>query len=258
MEDLEPLLLLFVSSAFEDRVSFSGVSRQVAAVGFWAKMRGIGDFTKSFLIRQALKGYRRGSWRPDARRPVSFQLLGLICDHLRAECSSPYEVVLFRAAFTLAFFGAFRISELVSQSRSTLGGLLRADVEISEEGLSCLLRRSKTDVVGKGRRIVLLRLLGSELCPVHCVESLLAVRPSSAAVLLVHQDGRSLSRYQFLAVFRQCLQALGLVAKDYSTHSFRIGAATQAYRWGLGDSVIKKIGRWESARFRGYVRPQLL
>lgn len=256
--DLEALLLLFISSAFEDGVSYSGVSKKVAAVCFWARLRGLVDFTKSFLVRQALKGYKRGTWRPDTRRPVSFQLLGLICGSLRSVCLSAYEEVLFRAAFTLAFFGAFRISELVARCRSVVGGLLWADVQISQDNLSCWLRRSKTDMLGKGRRIILMRLPGSELCPVRCVEELLELRPSSAAVLLVHENGSSLSRYQFLAVFRKCLVALGLAARDYSTHSFRIGAATQAHRWGLGDEVIKKLGRWESARFRGYVRPHLL
>lgn len=256
--DLVPLLLLFVGSAFSEGVSYLSVSKQVAALAFWAKLRGLEDFTKSFLVRQALKGYRRGSWRPDTRRPVSFQLLGRLCHQLQSVCSSPYEVVLFRAAFSLAFFGAFRISELVSQSRFQVGGLLRTDVQVSLDGLNCFLRRSKTDVLGKGRRFSLFRLPGSDLCPVKCVEDFMALRPESAEVLLVHRDGSFLSRFQFLAVFRKCLKALGLVAADYSTHSFRIGAATQAYHWGLGDAVIKKIGRWESARFRGYVRPQFL
>lgn len=65
-------------------------------------------------------------------------------------------MVLFRAAFSLAFFGAFRISELVSQSRARVGGLLRADVQVSAEGLACLF---------------------------------LGVRPESAVALLVHRDG---------------------------------------------------------------------
>lgn len=50
------------------------------------------------------------------------------------------------------------------------------------------------------------------------------------------------------------LRALGLCEYDYAGHSFRIGAATEAARLGLGEEVIQRIGRWESQRFRSYVR----
>lgn len=94
-------------------------------------MRGFEDFAKSFLVRQALKGYRKGTWWPDKRRPVSFNLLGLIFCQLRVVCSSPYEVVLFREAYSMEFCGACQISELVARYRSMVKGLLRTDVEAS-------------------------------------------------------------------------------------------------------------------------------
>ena len=75
---------------------------------------------------------------------------------------------------------------------------------------------------------------------------------------MIHENGAPLSRYQFVAVFRKCLGELGLVAREFSAHSFRIGAATEAARNGLGEDAIKRIGRWESRRFRSYVRPQLV
>lgn len=257
-EDLEGAALYFVGLAFGDRLSFSGVSQRMAAVAFWCKLKGRQDATKSFLVRQALKGYRKQRGRPDLRRPVSFEMLGGLCQQVQDICASPYEVLLFRAAFSLAFFGAFRISELVAANKRTGGGLLRDDVQISEEGLSCFLRKSKTDQLGQGRRVCLYRLPGTMVCPVRCVEEFLGVRLEGGKVLLVHQDGSSLSRFQFLAIFRRCLRERGFQEKEFCTHSFRIGAATQAARWGLDDEVIKRIGRWESVRFRSYVRPQLL
>lgn len=77
-------------------------------------------------------------------------------------------------------------------------------------------------------------------------------------VLLVHEDGSCLSRYQFITVFRRCIQGLGLLPVEFCSHSFRIGAATEAARWGLSEEVIKQIGRWETARYRSYVRPPLV
>jgi hypothetical protein len=36
--------------------------------------------------------------------------------------------------------------------------------------------------------------------------------------------------------------------------SFRIGVATTAAEWGIEDSVIKMLGRWESSAYQLYVR----
>lgn len=160
--------------------------------------------------------------------------------------------------FPWRFFGAFRISELVAPSRLRVGGLVFSDVRCNGLSLKCFLRRSKTDQAGRGALVSLDSLPGSPVCPVGVFLAYQAVRPSGGVPLLVHLDGSFLSRFQFIQVFRQCLSRLGVEPREYSSHSFRIGAATEAARWGLGPEVVRKIGRWESDRFRLYVRPHLL
>ncbi|KAM4026862.1 uncharacterized protein ACNLHF_022731 [Anomaloglossus baeobatrachus] len=173
-------------------------------------------------------------------------------------CVSAYETVLFTTAFVLAFFGAFRIGELVSPSRVIGGGLLFEDVSVVGRRVECRLRRSKTDQMGRGRLVVLYAVQGDGLCPVQVVSQFCGLRGGLPGPLLRHEDGAWLSRYQFVAVLRSCLRWAGERPEDYGSHSFRIGAATEASRWGLGDDMVRQIGRWESSRFRGYVRPQLL
>lgn len=74
----------------------------------------------------------------------------------------------------------------------------------------------------------------------------------------MHENGESRARFQFISVFRKCLTALSLGELKFSSHSFRIGVAKEAARWRLDEEAVKRIGRWESRRFRSYVRPQLL
>ena len=50
------------------------------------------------------------------------------------------------------------------------------------------------------------------------------------------------------------LAEAGLDVSGYSGHSFRIGAATSAAQAGLGDALIKTLGRWESAAYQRYIR----
>lgn len=74
----------------------------------------------------------------------------------------------------------------------------------------------------------------------------------------MHADGSYLSKFQFVAVVRKCLRVEGFDCRQFSLHSFRIRAATEAARCGLDEAAVKKFGRWESKRFRSYVRPQLI
>lgn len=83
------------------------------------------------------------------------------------------------------------------------------------------MRHSKTYQLGLGHVVLF-------SCQVQRVKEFLAVRPDMSRVLLVHQDGSWLSRYQFLVIFRCCLRAKRLNDGEFCSHSFRIGAATEA------------------------------
>ncbi|KAM4013529.1 uncharacterized protein ACNLHF_003612 [Anomaloglossus baeobatrachus] len=59
----------------------------------------------------------------------------------------------------------------------------------------------------------------------------------------VHEDGSPMTRFQSLSVFRKCLRSLGFSPLEFGTHSFRIGAATEAARLGLPDEVIQRAAK---------------
>lgn len=237
-------------------VSGSTVGTALSALSFWFRILGWEDITKDFLIRRVLKGWKRLTSSPDSRRPVSVPLLTNILSILPSICFSAYEVLLFQLAFSWAFFGAFRISELVSKNRRSICGILAQDVLIADSFVSIQLRSSKTDTLSKGKRVVL-KGYGGPFCPVLLASSFSSCRPSTP-VFLVHADSSNLSRFQFLRVFRICLSRLGLPPTEFSTHSFRIGAATAAHGMGFSDEELQRLGRWDSFRFSLYVRPHLL
>lgn len=101
-------------------------------------------------------------------------------------------------------------------------------------------------------------LRGSPICPVYAVNEYLGRCPQGWDPLLVHQDGSFLSVFQFVQIFRNCVTRTERDAKVYSAHSFRIWVATEAARWCPAPDVVKHIGRWESDRFKIFVRPHLL
>eukprot|EP00079_Xenopus_tropicalis_P019702 XP_012809685.1 PREDICTED: uncharacterized protein LOC105945641 [Xenopus tropicalis] len=250
-------LVWYVVWLAEQGKSAAFIDKRMAALAFQFKLLGEEDLTKEFLIRQALKGIKKGRRSQDARRPISFELLGRMQAALGSCCRSTYEVVLFRAAFALAFFGAFRVGEIVSKSKASLGGLLARDVRVSDGEVRVRLRQSKTDTLGKGKDIVLFKVDGGMACPVGCMLQFLKVRQEGTEVFLVHEDKTPLTRFQFTSIMKRSLQLSGVLPEEFGTHSFRIGAATEAASLGLGEKVVMQIGRWESKRFRSYIRPGL-
>jgi len=72
--------------------------------------------------------------------------------------------------------------------------------------------------------------------------------------LFVYVDGTPLTRDKLVETVRHMLQQAGVSPVAYSSHRFRIRAATTAAQAGLEDSVIKMLGRWEFTAYQHYIR----
>ncbi|XP_054843758.1 integrase/recombinase xerD homolog [Eublepharis macularius] len=231
--------------------------RDLAAISFFSKAGGFPDPCDSFEARRAMEGWGRVSPRvPDQRRPITLPVLRAILREVPDVCWSSFEAQLLHTTFVLAFFGAFRVGELVAGSRRDPSGraLALGDVAPSRRRVAITIRHSKTDQQGRGASVLLRSAREKAICPVRAVWSFLAVRPHSPGPFLIHRDGSPLTRYQFAALLRACLQAAGFPPEEFATHSFRIGAATVASVLGLPPAAIQRLGRWRSSAFRSYIR----
>ncbi|XP_078528899.1 integrase/recombinase xerD homolog [Lissotriton helveticus] len=241
--------------------SRSWVGEHLAAIAYHSKLKGFDDPTKGFVLRAALKGWAKEEGKKqDHRSPIDFKTLKILMDHLPLVCYSDSESALFRVTFSLAFFGAFCISELVARSKGDKSSraLLVKDISLGTQQVSLRVRRSKTDQVGRGQFITLNRMEGlSSYCPVTLWAGYIREREgvNGDNYLLTHKDGSPVTLYQFKRVLAATVQAAGLQGCHYTTHSFRIGAATTAFQEGMSASAIKQIGRWQSDRYRVYIRP---
>ncbi|XP_077779102.1 integrase/recombinase xerD homolog [Podarcis muralis] len=235
---------------------------QASAISFFCKVVFSSDPCADFVIRKTLEGLRR--LQPpscDMRRPISFDILFQIHKKLRTVCWSKYEARLFSAAYSIAFFGAMHIGEVVYEEeegqRGSSRALLLSDVTLSREDLVLRILNSKTDQYGRGALVRLLATGKPGPCPVKDTRRFLFLRANSAGPLLIHADGLPLTRHQFTRVMRLALAACGLPPADFAAHSFRIGAATTAMHLGLTAERIKDLGSWKSDAYKRYVRKNL-
>lgn len=245
-----------------ESVSWGTIRSYLSALRFHQISAGLPDPSMLSFPRlpYILKGIHKGS--PDHQRakrlPITPQLLRQI-HTVWSQGAGSFDKTMLWAACCLGFFGFMRAGEFTHSSPGTPMDHILAvsDVEIDSRDnpqvLVVRLRYSKTDPFSAGIHLYLGRT-GDILCPVASVLGYLAVRPPNPGPLFIFRDGTPLSRAHLVAQVREALSQTGFNVKNFTGHSFRIGAASTAARAGLNDSLIQTLGRWRSAAFMSYIR----
>ncbi|XP_046331235.2 uncharacterized protein LOC124114611 isoform X1 [Haliotis rufescens] len=233
----------------------STVRTYMAGISTYHRLHSMEDRTGHFVITKMIMGMQKCQGRQDHRKPITINLLKVIVNNLQFVCSSTYEVRLFKAVYCLAFFGFFRVSELVQTKLSQPGcAFLDLEVQDTTKTVTVALRHSKTDRHSHGIVVSISAIPGHNLCPVAAVKAYLTVRSQGQTQAFVHFDKSPLTRYQFQAVLKRALAHSGICTAAYSSHSFRIGAATTAAGNGVSSDLIQHFGRWGSECYKSYIR----
>ena len=96
--------------------------------------------------------------------------------------------------------------------------------------------------------------LGSPpLCAVQAVVSYLARCGHCPGPLFLLENGLPLTHLLVTDRLRAILLSAGLPG-DFSSHSFRIGAATSAASAGVPDRLIQVLDWWKSNAYKQYIR----
>ena len=175
-------------------------------------------------------------------------------------CPSKYDNVLLWAACCLAFFGFLRCGEFTVPSQNEYdptAHLSLEDIAVDSKSAPTVIqvniKQSKTDPFRQGVQLYLGKT-STDICPVSAILPYLAIRGARIGPLFVLEDGSYLTRQRFATMVSSTLKHAGVNDKLYTTHSFRIGAATTAKEAGVSDVHIKMLGRWKSNAYQLYVR----
>ena len=215
------------------------------------------DTTATFIVKKLLEGCRRTRPQRDVRAPITEAMLGKLCAVLPGICFSRYETILFKAAFLTAYFGLLRVSEVVFTNQfQAFKPLLRTDVQFEDESRALIIsiRVSKTNQAGPPTRLRIPMSADPSLCCVAAVQQFLNYRPANGFYLFCHQNGRPLTSNQFSGVLSKAVRELGLSPQLYTSHSFRIGRASDLAAKGIPCETIMKLGRWRSGAVERYIR----
>ena len=115
------------------------------------------------------------------------------------------------------------------------------------------IKASKTDQFRQGATVAL-GSTGTDLCPVDALLDYFGRRGNLAGPLFCLENGQPLQRRSFTTQVQQALSASGVDGSLFNGHSFRLGAATSASIAGVSESIIKRLGRWQSSAYQRYIR----
>ena len=131
-----------------------------------------------------------------------------------------------------------------------------ADVAVdSHSSPSCLRLRVKALKTDPFRKGCFLHIGKGEflLSAIHSLLTYLNLRGHAPGPLFLFKDGQPLSRALLTSWLHDILSLAGIQG-NFSSHSFRIGAATVAARNGIPDHQIQTLGRWTSSAYLSYIR----
>ena len=230
--------------------SLNTLSRRLAAVSQMHQQAGFESPTRTWAVKQFLTGLRRQvGVAPVRKRPI------LVADLRNILGALPNSLlgVRDRALLLLGFTGGFRRSELVA--------LNVEDLEETSAGLIVMIRRSKTDQEGQGRKVGIPPGGDQNTCPILALEqwqTATAIK-SGPLFLVMNRHGQVLDR-------RLSAEAVGIVVKRYveklgydparfAGHSLRAGLATSAAAAGKSErAIMNQTGHRNVATVRRYIR----
>jgi site-specific recombinase XerD len=214
----------------------STIKRKAASISAIHRLAGYPDPTKGAEVRLALRKIER---RVGNRFKQAYPITRVLLDRLLAVCGHDLCGKRNRALLLLAYDSMRRRSELVS--------LRVEDMEwLSDEGVSILLRRSKTDQAGTGRWIH----LGGEAT--NAIEDWLEDAAIREGFLIRGVSPRgtvadSLCNSRVGRIYKRLGRLAGLseaVVKSISGHSMRVGGAQDLLNMGATLPQIMVKGCW--------------
>ena len=246
----------FIAYLSLNNKSINTVRSYTAAITWLHRINLWPNPTSSFIITKLLKGLERSnSQTRDKRLPITYERLIILLNLLPSICYNEYETILFTAAFTMAFYGFLRISELLGDISGGYNGIQTHHITLNEI-ITLFIGHSKTDQSQKGTIIQIKPVPRCNFCPLRALHSYLKIRPRliTTTQLFIHANGNPLTHPQLRAVLSKAAVAAGWPADRFTSHSFRIGAATTAAIHGHSDEFIMKKGRWASDAMKTYIR----
>ena len=241
------ILVLFIVSLLDAGQAPTTMFSTLSAIAYFHKLYSLPDPTSHFIVRKIVLGASKLRPQCDLRAPITSSILSSLSNSLLFVCDSSYERIMFNAMYTFMFHAFLRVGEVTD----SVNNLLVSQVKIKNSSVYVKFFKFKHY---NGRPITIIVKSSGTNCPVKAISSYLNIRGSTPGPLFVFPCQKPIPGSFFTKRFNSCLARCSLDPSLYKPHSFRIGAATNAFSNGATTETIQQMGRWKSQAFKKYIR----
>ena len=219
------------------------------------------SFHQMHLLRLLLRGIKRskGLTARPKKLPITANVMRTLKDNLRLSSTfHESDKIMLWAAFTLAFFGFLRSSEFCAPAQGYFDPqrtLLVKNVQLVDNMVVLYIKVSKVDPFQQGQSIQL-AATNQSLCPYRAIRNHLSNCRDTNGPLFKFHDNTYLTRKSLTSILQELLPQSSNNSR-YTSHSFRVGAATTAAAVNTPEWLIKVLGRWSSDCYQTYIRTPL-
>lgn len=215
---------------------------------------------ESFYFKLFMKGLKRcNPHTVKAALPITPDILLRIRETLNFEDNN------MRTYWCLSLFSFFlmcRKSNLVGKSNDISTCLKRKDISVFDDYLIVHFSWSKTIQFGERYLdIPILKKKSCPLCPVSAFKDMCSSFPVSLdfPAFVIRHAGKikPVSYGMFQDFIKKSIMQLGINPQNYSSHSFRRGGATWAFKCGVPADLIQLQGDWRSDAYKLYLKYDL-
>ena len=218
------------------------------------------------LLSSLVRGCRIINDKVKTRLPIQKGLLEMLLFEIERKFNSnnqqPYLICLYKAIFSLAYYGMLRVGEL-SYSNHTIKAC-NIHVGSNKDKILIVLYSSKTH--GKESRPQKVKISALPnfkktqkilFCPFELIIQYMKIRGdyyNDNEQFFVFSYGSPVKPNNIRSLLRELLNDLGLNSKLYDVHSFRSGRTVDLEKYGYNMDRIKSMGRWRSNAVYKYLK----
>ena len=220
-----------------------------------------------FLLTSLTRACRYINDRVKTRLPIHKEMLAILLQKVESmflEANQTYLATMYKALFSTAYYGLFRIGELTSGTHPVFA----RDVHIgtNKNKLLFVLRTSKTHWRDQKPQTVKINSdkkyrksePTSPFCPFQLLRDYLMVRRTykhRTEPFFIFTDRSPVPSTLVRETLKETLDKAGFNKKLYNFQSFRIGRASDlVFKYNVDVQTVKKLGRWRSNVVYEYIR----
>lgn len=247
------VLALFIAHLDQVGAKPATISTHISAISYIHKLNSWLDPAGSFIIQKMLKSSHKHQVIGDLRLPITRRILRSLLLGLDHTIPQMLQRVVFKAMFSLAFHAFLRLGEMAVANNNQAHVLSFSQICLSAGDLVIHFLSYKHS---QGRPFSLTVVANGDpvICPVQNMRQYLLHRGNAQGPLFQLSPGCPVTRDMFNIQLRRALIFCRLHHGKFTSHSFRIGAATAAATQGCTDAQIRQLGRWQSDAFKKYIR----